>query len=68
MNNQGGFLLPEIAYIDKLRNGWVYRFARWIGDRFIILGIWIKGLGYYQVEIHPRKSLLEMMDKMRIEK
>jgi len=63
--NQGGLWVPEVAYVDMLRDGWIYRFIRFIGDRFILLGAWVKSFGYYQVEIHPKESLLEAMKKIK---
>ena len=61
----GGFLIPEIAYVDEARAGWFFLFVRCFGWRVVLFGAWIKSLGYSQREIHPHESLMQAMSNMR---
>lgn len=68
MDNQGGFIVPETAVIDKPINTRLGRMVRRLGNCIADFGIKIKMLGYYQVTIHPRASLVEMLKQQKLVK
>lgn len=59
-------MLPRIAYIDKPRKGLFFKSIRFVGDRIVSFGVWIKHLGYEQVEIHPLQELIDAMEKTKV--
>ena len=54
-----GFILPDISYIDVAKSGLFWRVVRWVGQRFINFGAWVRAFGYAQKEIHPRQTFIE---------
>ncbi len=62
----GGLWIPEVAYVDKPRPGTMFIIVRWLGERILRFGAWLKSLSYYQVEIHPQASLRRIMEEMKI--
>ena len=65
-DGQGGFLIPKVAYVDRPRLGVLSSSVRWIGQRIIYFGSWVRSLGYYQVEIHPHDDLIKKIKEMEM--
>lgn len=63
MDDQGGFLIPEVAYIDEKRKGFIFSLIRSIGWYIMCVGSFIRCIGYQKKKIYPRKALIESLQK-----
>lgn len=65
---EGGYLIPETAYIDVVKDGEFWRAVRWVGWQFVKFGAMVKSFGYTKKEIHPHADLMEAIRKCKVVK
>jgi hypothetical protein len=63
-----GYLIPEEAFIEAPRSGAFWVIVRRVGDAIIRTGAWFRSFGYAKKKIYPRRSLLEELDRLKIQK
>jgi len=62
-NSEGGFLIPQTAYVDVIKPGRLWIPVRWIGQQFIYFGAWLRSFGYTKKEIHPHAEIMKAIEK-----
>lgn len=67
-SEDGGYLIPQVAYVDIVKGGFGWFAVRWIGQRFINFGAKIRSFGYAQKEIHPYAEIMKRVEEIRIVK
>lgn len=66
--SEGGYLIPQTAYIDIVKDGFRWVVVRWAGQRFINFGAWIRSFGYAKKEIHPYAEIMKRIKEVGIVK
>jgi hypothetical protein len=61
----GGHLLPETWLLDVERPGLFFASIRFVGEKVLRFGAWLRALGYSQKEIHPRREIWKKIREMK---